>query len=103
MLSPKIETERLVLRRYKETDIDAVYDIITDKRLSTFIKYPDLTKEQELECIKKWIKEADESVMNGDSVDITKVSAISFDPYTHGYYKVEERVGIAFKDGLELK
>lgn len=46
---------------------------------------------------------ADESVMNGDNVDISKVSAIAFDPYTHGYYQVEERVGNAFKDGLELK
>ena len=45
MLSPKMETKRLILRRYKETDIDAIYDIITDKRLSTFIKYPDITKE----------------------------------------------------------
>ena len=44
-----------------------------------------------------------ESVMNNDNVDITKVSAIAFNPYTHGYYKVEERVGNAFKDGLELK
>ncbi len=46
---------------------------------------------------------ADESVMTEDKVDITKVSAIAFDPYTHGYYKVTERVGNAFKDGLELK
>lgn len=46
---------------------------------------------------------ADESVMNGDKVDITKVNAIAFDPYTHGYYKVTERVGEAFKDGLQLK
>ena len=61
MLSPKIETERLILRRYKETDIDAIYDIITDKRLYTYIKFPELTKEQELECIKEWIKEADDS------------------------------------------
>ena len=28
---------------------------------------------------------------------------IAFDPYTHGYYKVTERVGEAFKDGLKLK
>lgn len=41
--------------------------------------------------------------MNGDNIDITKVSAITFDPYTHEYYNVEERVGNAFKDGLELK
>lgn len=46
---------------------------------------------------------ADESVMNGDKVDISLVKAISFDPYTHGYYLVSERVGEAFKDGLQLK
>lgn len=31
------------------------------------------------------------------------VKAIAFDPYTHGYYVVGERIGEAFKDGLELK
>ena len=34
MLSPTIETERLILRRYKESDIDAIYEIITDERLN---------------------------------------------------------------------
>ena len=46
---------------------------------------------------------ADESVMNGDTIDMSLVNAIAFDPYTHGYYKVMERVGEAFKDGLQLK
>ncbi len=46
---------------------------------------------------------ADESVMTGDKIDIQKVDAIAFDPYTHGYYRVTERVGEAFKDGLKLK
>lgn len=46
---------------------------------------------------------ADEKVMNGENVDIAKVSAIAFDPFTHGYYKVTERVGEAFKDGFDLK
>ncbi len=45
----------------------------------------------------------DESVMDGDKVNISRVEAIAFDPYTHGYYKVSERVGDAFKDGLKLK
>ena len=45
---------------------------------------------------------ADESVMNGDNVDISLVDAIAFDPYTHGYYKVTERVGNAFSDGKKL-
>ena len=59
MLSPTIETERLILRRYKESDIDAIYEIITDDRLTNYISYPPFTKEKELECIKKWIEEAD--------------------------------------------
>lgn len=46
---------------------------------------------------------ADESVMAGEKVDMSLVNAIAFDPYTHGYYKVTERVGEAFKDGLKLK
>lgn len=46
---------------------------------------------------------AEESVMKDDKVDITSLNAIAFDPYTHGYYKVTERVGEAFKDGLQLK
>ena len=61
MLSPRIETDRLILRRYKESDIDAIYEIITDERLAKYIKYPNLTKDEELECIKKWISEADEN------------------------------------------
>lgn len=46
---------------------------------------------------------ADENIMNGDKVDISLMNAIAFDPYTHGYYKVTERVGNAFKDGMQLK
>lgn len=46
---------------------------------------------------------ADESVMQNGKVDISRVNAIAFDPYTSGYYKVTERVGDAFKDGLKLK
>jgi flavin reductase (DIM6/NTAB) family NADH-FMN oxidoreductase RutF len=46
---------------------------------------------------------ADEKVMVGDKVDMSLVNAIAFDPYTHGYYSVKERVGEAFSDGLKLK
>lgn len=46
---------------------------------------------------------ADERVMADGEVDISRVDAIAFDPYTHGYYRVAERVGEAFKDGLKLK
>lgn len=45
----------------------------------------------------------DESVMDEGKIDLSKVQAIAFDPYTHGYYKVSERIGDAFKDDLTLK
>jgi len=61
MLSPVIETERLILRRYKESDIDMQYEILTDSRLSKFIRFPNLTKAEELECIKAWIKNVEDS------------------------------------------
>ena len=46
---------------------------------------------------------ADDRVMKDGKPDISLVNAIAFDPYTHGYYKVSERVGSAFIDGLKLK
>lgn len=46
---------------------------------------------------------ADESVMVDGKLDMSLVNAIAFDPYTHGYYRVAERVGEAFKEGLKLK
>jgi ribosomal-protein-alanine N-acetyltransferase len=61
MLSPIIETERLILRRYKESDLDAFYEILYDDRLEKYIKFPKITREEELEYIKKCIKDADES------------------------------------------
>jgi len=61
MLSPTIETDRLILRRYRESDVYAQYEIIHDERLSKYIKFPDLTLEEELECIKEWIRDADVS------------------------------------------
>lgn len=59
MLSPLLETERLILRRYQTTDIDMQYSILKDERLHKYISFPDLSKEEELECIKKWISDAD--------------------------------------------
>lgn len=46
---------------------------------------------------------ADENVMTDGKLDMALVNAIAFDHHTHGYYKVTERVGEAFKDGFQLK
>jgi flavin reductase (DIM6/NTAB) family NADH-FMN oxidoreductase RutF len=43
------------------------------------------------------------SKMKDGKVDVEALQAITFDPYTHGYYQVSKRVGEAFKDGLKLK
>ena len=61
MLSPKIETERLILRRYNESDIDAFYEILHDDRLHTYIPFPNLTKDEENEYIKNCMTEVEES------------------------------------------
>ena len=45
---------------------------------------------------------ADENILNGNNIDVEKLEAIAFDPYTHGYYKVTKRVGEAFSDGKKL-
>ena len=45
----------------------------------------------------------EESNMKDGKVDIDSIEAIAFDPYTHGYYKVNGRVGEAFKDGTTLR
>lgn len=60
MLSQKLETDRLILRRYEEADIDTQYEIISDTRLQKYIKFPKLTKSEELECIKEWISNVEE-------------------------------------------
>ncbi|MDY6279883.1 MAG: flavin reductase family protein [Roseburia faecis] len=67
-----------------------------------FIEYQD--NEYGIGVIGKVVNiSAEESVMKDGKVDISAVGAIAFDPYTHGYYKVTERVGDAFKDGAALK
>lgn len=47
---------------------------------------------------------ADESILDENGkVSLEKFVPISYDPSTHGYYKVSGRVGNAFKDGNKLK
>lgn len=61
MLCPIIQTDRLIIRRYKETDIDMQYRFLQDERLHKFISPPRISREEELEVIKKWISESDTS------------------------------------------
>lgn len=47
---------------------------------------------------------ADEKILDAEGkVSIEKFIPISYDPTSHGYYKVEGRVGNAFNDGNKLK
>lgn len=39
----------------------------------------------------------DESIMDGENIDIEKLSAIAFDPYTHGYYVVTKELEMLLK------
>jgi ribosomal-protein-alanine N-acetyltransferase len=55
MLNPRIETKRLIIRRYELTDIDMLYELVTDSRLAVYTEYPKLSKEEWLGCIQEWI------------------------------------------------
>ena len=47
---------------------------------------------------------ADEGILNEKGkIDLTKFQPICYDCDGHGYYKLGERVGNAFSDGLKLK
>ena len=47
---------------------------------------------------------ADESILGENGkIDYTKLNPITFDPVNNGYIGLGEKVGNAFKDGLQLK
>lgn len=47
---------------------------------------------------------ADEKYLGDDGEpDLNKFTPITYDPVHHGYYRLGERVGDAFKDGAQLK
>ena len=62
MLSPNLETNRLLLRRYKESDINAFHEIIQDKRLQDYITFPEYTVDEEMGYLKECIKMADTDI-----------------------------------------
>lgn len=46
----------------------------------------------------------DEKILGSDGeIDLDKFSPITYDTVHYGYYKLGERVGTAFKDGMQLK
>lgn len=46
----------------------------------------------------------DEKVLDEEGkIDPSKINALIYDPFNHGYYKVGEKVGNAFKEGNKLK
>ena len=96
MLSPTIETERLVLRRYKESDIDAIYEIITDDRLTNYISYPPFTKEKELECIK--LKTLDQDIA---LKTIKILQDNEYEPYIENGYEITDTVVNCIKISAE--
>lgn len=47
---------------------------------------------------------ADESVLNAEgNIDVDKLEPITFDASNNAYYKLGEKVGNAFRDGMALK
>lgn len=70
ILSPRLESKRLILRRYNESDLDCFYNILHDDRLHTYISFPDLTRYQELDYIKECMKKADDDELEKWSITL---------------------------------
>ena len=45
---------------------------------------------------------ASEDVLDGDKVDVKKVNPIVYDPTSHSYFTLGDKVGSAFSDGKKL-
>ncbi len=46
---------------------------------------------------------AEERILTGDTIDLSKFHPITYDPSGHGYYVLGQKVGQAFSDGKTLK
>ena len=46
---------------------------------------------------------ADERVITDGKVDLSKLKPIAFDPFNNAYVGIGDKVGDAFKDGMQLK
>ncbi|MDD6481050.1 MAG: flavin reductase family protein [Lachnospiraceae bacterium] len=46
---------------------------------------------------------ADERILTDGGIDISKLRPIAYDPVSHAYVECSQKVGNAFKDGLDLK
>ena len=76
MLSPRLETERLILRRWKKDDIDDLYKMISDKRLFTYLKKPNITKEEEEKKLDSWLRNVNESLEERWAITLKTTGAI---------------------------
>ena len=84
--------------RMNKSDLDPYY-IADDNCITTGI----LSCLNRADALQKSFRELYVFLVTDGAVDITKVKPISFDPFGNGYYGVGEKVGNAFKDGMQLK
>lgn len=97
----KLATSKLTST--KSTNIDA--PIINELPISmecTFIKYHD---DELISGVIAKVENiyAEESIITNDKIDASLLKAITYNPYTNEYYEITNKVGNAFKDGLNLK
>lgn len=78
--------------------------IIEDFPLVLECKLLSYDKDSEI-CVGEVVNvSVDDSILNDKGkIDLTKFEPICYDCDTHGYYKLGEKVGVAFSDGLKIK
>ena len=92
--TPTIETERLILRRFNESDIEALYLILSDKEVNTFLPMFPLKNLEEAKIFlqEKYLKSYNcptgyryAICLKSDNVPIGYVNVSDGDSYDFGY------------------
>jgi ribosomal-protein-alanine N-acetyltransferase len=73
MLSKKIITDRLILRRYENRDMDIMYMLMLDNRLTKYINFPKYTKEEFSKYFNHCIEEVDKDIHEKWIIELNEV------------------------------
>lgn len=85
MNTPKLETEKLILRKFTEDDLDALYEIYSDRDVNKFLPWFPLESEDEVESLFEEKYAAVYSKSQGYAYAI----CLKSDNYPIGYIKVD--------------
>lgn len=87
MIIKKIETKRLVIRKFSDKDIDGLYKLLSNEQVMRYIEKP-YTFDQTLSFLKKYALTITPSIFAVDNKDGNFVGYIIYHPYDTNSYEI---------------